>query len=112
MDPLADDNLTIEVAYATADRQRVVSLTVAPGTTLREAVRLSGITDAFPEIDAEQCPLGVWGTALDSDKVVCDGDRVEIYRELIHDPREARMRLARSGQTMGAARPQADHTDG
>ena len=84
-------------------RQAVLAMTVAPGTTAREAVRASGIAVRFPEIDVTRCALGVWGETVDDGYRVCDGDRVEVYRPLAIDPREARRERAALGGTMGAS---------
>lgn len=103
MDQLAGRSLAIEVACALPQRQAVLAMTVAPGTTAREAVRASGIAVRFPEIDVARCALGVWGEAVDDSRRLEDGDRVEIYRPLEIDPRAARRERAAAGATMGAA---------
>ena len=87
--------VAVQVAYARRDRQLVVDLEVPVGTRARDAVRRSGIVDAFPEIDPETAPIGVFGRAVDDDRVLAPGDRVEIYRPLEVDPREARRQRAR-----------------
>ncbi len=89
-----DGQLVVEVACALPDRQRLETLAVAPGTTARRAVVDAGIGVAFPEIDVARCPLGVWGRPVADDAVLREGDRVEVYRPLDCDPREARRRLA------------------
>lgn len=85
----------IEVAYARADEQRLIAIEVAAGTRVREALRASGIGDDFPEIDLASCPLGVFGRTVDDDYRLEPGDRIEIYRPLRADPREARRQRAR-----------------
>ena len=96
-------NIDIEVAYARPDVQRIVALRVPPGTTARAALRLSGLIEMFPEIDAERCTLGVFGQVLaDDDAVLENGDRVEVYRQLVRDPKEARREraaLAKAGDS-------------
>ncbi|KTC31424.1 protein RnfH [Pseudomonas sp. ICMP 19500] len=84
----------IEVVFAAEDRQVLLGVKVAEGTSLREAVRASGIAAHFPDVDLADCPLGIFG------KVVVDagagarcvqaGDRIEIYRPLLADPKEVR----------------------
>ena len=91
----------IEVAYASPDRQLIVTLAVNPGTNAREAVALSGLPSQFSEIDPVNCAVGVFGRQVDDHYVLRPGDRLEIYRPLRMDPREARRRLAARGQTMG-----------
>ncbi len=103
MDQLAGRTLAIEVACALPQRQAVLAMAVAPGTTAREAVRASGIGVRFPEIDVTRCVLGVWGEAVDDGYHVTDGDRVEVYRPLEIDPRDARRERAALGGTMGTA---------
>lgn len=87
--------LRIEVAYARAERQLLRALEVAAGTTLIEAVRQSGILQEFPEIDPARASFGVFGRIRPADTVLQEGDRVEIYRPLLADPKEARRRRAR-----------------
>ncbi len=87
--------MRVEVAYARPDRQRLVTVELAAGATARDAVRASRIADECPEIDLEQAPLGVFGRACADDTVLRAGDRVEIYRPLQIDPKEARRRRAR-----------------
>jgi putative ubiquitin-RnfH superfamily antitoxin RatB of RatAB toxin-antitoxin module len=93
-------DIQIEVAYATQDSQRIVALRVPPDTLVREALRLSGIAAEFPEIDIVKCPVGIFGRQVNDEYRVAAGDRVEIYRPLERDPREARRELAARGLTM------------
>ncbi|WP_461481902.1 RnfH family protein [Porticoccus sp.] len=93
--------ITVEVAYALPQRQQLTTLQVAPGTTAYEAVQQSGIVQQFPEIDLDNAKLGIFGQALGSkglkppkEHVLQAGDRVEIYRPLIADPKEVRKRRA------------------
>lgn len=102
MDHLAASQLAVEVVCAMPDRQRIATVTVAPGTTAREAVRLSGLAADFPELDIARCALGIWGEEVADDQPIAAGDRVEVYRPLQIDPREARRALAASGRTMGS----------
>lgn len=91
------DLLAIEVALATPRKQRIIALEVTPGTTCREAVAQSRIGHEFPDIDVLKAPLGVYGEVCEPDAQVEEGDRVEIYRPLLLDPREQRrQRLARN----------------
>ena len=87
--------MQVEVAFATPTRQQLVKLEVATGTTVREAVRLSGLAAMFPEHDIEALPKGIWSEICDEDRQLQPGDRVEIYRPLQADPRTARRRRAR-----------------
>lgn len=92
---MASGELRVEVAYATPGCQRVRALRVAPGATVEVVVRASGILEEFPEIDLAQAALGVYGERVTLAARVRDGDRVEIYRGLLADPKEARRQRAR-----------------
>jgi len=78
-----------------------VPLEVEAGTTVQQAIDRSAIAERFPGEDLSGCTAGVWGHPVPRQRVVRDGDRIEIYRELVIDPRGARRRLARAGKTMG-----------
>lgn len=95
------DSIWIEVAYALPEQQRLIRLDVAPGTTARDAVLASGTGELFPDLDTESCPLGVFGKAVEDGYILSEGDRVEIYRPLRHDPREHRRVLAARGKSVG-----------
>ena len=82
----------IEVVYAAVDRQVLLVVAVPVGTSLRAAVQVSGIAVQFPELDLAGCPLGVFGKVVADAEVrsVRAGDRIEIYRPLLADPKEVR----------------------
>ena len=82
----------IEVVYAAVDRQVLLAVAVAPGTSLRAAVQVSGIAAQFPELNLADCPLGIFGKVVADAEVraVQAGDRIEIYRPLLADPKEVR----------------------
>lgn len=82
----------IEVVYAGVDRQVLLAVAVAPGTSLRAAVQVSGIAAQFPELNLADCPLGIFGKIVADAEVraVQAGDRIEIYRPLLADPKEVR----------------------
>lgn len=86
----------IEVAYATPEKQRIVSLTVPEGTTVREAARRSQLDEQFPGLDLEVAPLGIFGKKVPKPEqtAVEEGQRVEIYRPLLIDPKQARANRA------------------
>ncbi len=107
---MADERIDVEVAYARPDEQVIVPLQMAAGTTVEEAIRRSGVLDRFPEIDLAQAKVGVFGKVGRLDQVLGPGDRVEIYRPLIADPKEARKQRAAEGKAMkkGAAALSAD----
>ncbi len=86
--------LQIEVAYALPRQQTVLRLELIEGSTVGDAVNASGILERHPEIDLTQQSVGVFGQMVGLDTPLHDGDRVEIYRPLQVDPKEARKRRA------------------
>ena len=95
------ETIEVEVVYALPGRQALLAITIPAGATAGEAVEQSGIARQFPQQDISTCQLGIWGRLVDSDQSLEDGDRVEIYRPLEIDPREARRQLAAEGKSMG-----------
>jgi putative ubiquitin-RnfH superfamily antitoxin RatB of RatAB toxin-antitoxin module len=89
--------LNVEVAYARPDRQEVLSVKVPEGTSMREAVVLSGILDIFPEIEPDTIDMGIFGKFIKNPGTheLREGDRVELYRPLKIDPKQARLNRAR-----------------
>ncbi|SER09977.1 hypothetical protein SAMN05216600_11530 [Pseudomonas cuatrocienegasensis] len=88
--------IVVEIGYALADKQKLLRLSVPDGTTVREAVLQSGMDQHFPGLDLAGSPLGIFGKAVaKSDaRVLEEGERVEIYRPLIADPKEVRKQRA------------------
>ena len=85
------DSIAVEVAYALPATQRIVKLDVPPGTTALEAVTLSKLDEVFDElVVGPDLKIGVWGKAITADRVLAAGERVEIYRPLLVDPKEVR----------------------
>lgn len=84
--------INVEVSYALPHKQQIIPLQVEEGCTLFEAAQQSGITKHFPELDLENAKMGVFGKVVNKPKqeALRDGDRVEIYRDLIADPKEVR----------------------
>ncbi len=81
----------VEVVYALPDRQRVIRLALPEtGLTARQAVEQSGLPHEFPDIGRRPLVLGIFGAVCDADRPLREGDRVEIYRPLAHDPRAIR----------------------
>jgi len=97
------ESIEIEVAYASPARQRIVSLRVDAGTTAADAVRLSGLIREFPEIALETAKIGIHGRRVTYDHPVSAGDRVEIYRPLVADPKKIRRQRAERAQSSGPA---------
>lgn len=99
------ESIAVEVAYARPDKQKIISLLVEPGTTALQAAQRSGITEVFPEIDLTAAKMGIFGQALGTkglkpadEHELLEGDRVEIYRSLISDPKEARRKRAKKSE--------------
>ncbi|MGF2734060.1 RnfH family protein [Marinobacter sp. DUT-1] len=89
--------IRVEVAYARPDKQEIVPVTVPEGTTALEAVKLSGITDIFPEVDPDSNDMGIFGKVIKDPTAheLREGDRVELYRPLKIDPKQARLNRAK-----------------
>jgi|TARA_R110000772_G_scaffold46915_2_gene107151 hypothetical protein len=82
--------IEVEVAYALPERQAIIPLTVAEGTTALEAARRSGVAERFDGLDLDDARLGIFGKLVAADQALRAGDRVEIYRPLKADPKEVR----------------------
>ncbi len=93
--------INIEVVFGLPDRQRLIPLTIDSGATVAEALQRSGIADDFPQQNIDSCKVGIWGRAVQKNQSLREGDRVEIYRPLEIDPRDARRQLAEHGGFMG-----------
>jgi hypothetical protein len=100
--------LQVEVVFALPERQALVKVTLESGASVQEAIEKSSIAGHFPECTLDQCRVGIWGRIVDRDEHVRQGDRVEIYRELLIDPRDARRSLATAGKTMGPRQASGD----
>jgi putative ubiquitin-RnfH superfamily antitoxin RatB of RatAB toxin-antitoxin module len=92
---------TVEVAYALPDRQTVIRVKLAERMTALEAVVASGLLRSHEELRDRPLNLGIYGRPVPPEEPLREGDRVEVYRQLRADPREARRRLASQGRTMG-----------
>ena len=100
-----DQNIAVEVAYALPDEQAIVAVNVAAGTSAIDAVRQSGIAGRFEGLDIEQARLGIFGKVVANTQVLQAGDRVEVYRPLIADPKEVRKeRAARAKERRAASK--------
>jgi putative ubiquitin-RnfH superfamily antitoxin RatB of RatAB toxin-antitoxin module len=87
--------LKVEVVYALPRAHDAVTLNVAEGATVADAVRASGILERHPEIDLARNKLGLFGKVVAPATRLAPGDRVEIYRALAIDPKEVRRARAR-----------------
>ncbi len=87
--------IAVEVSYATPEEQVIIPLQVAETANVEEAIIASGILEQFADIDLTKNKVGVFGKACKLDKVLQAGERVEIYRPLIADPKEVRKERAK-----------------
>lgn len=82
--------IAVEVVYALPERQTLIALTLSKGATAADAIAASGILVLHPELQARDGPIGVFGRIVEPGHVLENGDRVEIYRPLVADPKESR----------------------
>jgi putative ubiquitin-RnfH superfamily antitoxin RatB of RatAB toxin-antitoxin module len=90
-----DKLITIEVAYALPHEQCILTLQIKEGSTIEFAINQSGILKQFPEIDLTKQKVGVFSKSRKLTDTVFANDRIEIYRPLLIDPKEARRRRAK-----------------
>jgi len=88
------EKIYVEVVLAMPQRQELVALEVTAGTTLADAITQSGVIDMFEGFDLHAAKVGIFGHKAPQDTVLREGDRVEIYRPLIADPKESRRQRA------------------
>ena len=87
---MARPELHITVAYCAPGCEDIAELTLPVGATVADAIRASGVLDRRPEVAAGAPDVGIWGRACAMTQRLEDGDRVELYRPLMVDPKEAR----------------------
>lgn len=95
-----ETQMKVEVAFAREDKQQILDLMVNKGTTLEQAIEQSGILTLFPEIDLNVNKVGIFGKLGKKTAELKQGDRVEIYRPLIADPKEVRRKREADGKKM------------
>jgi len=86
--------IEVEVAYATPEQQVILALKIPEGATVEQTINASGLLSHFPEIALADIKVGIFGSVCKLDQSLRQADRVEIYRPLIHDPKEARRQRA------------------
>jgi putative ubiquitin-RnfH superfamily antitoxin RatB of RatAB toxin-antitoxin module len=91
---VADAGIRVQVCYAKPGNFILDELTVPVGTTLHDVIKRSGILNRVPDIDLSTCRVGIFGKLKSLDTIVRERDRIEIYRPLLADPKEARRRRA------------------
>ena len=92
--------ISVEVVYALPDQQILIKLSVAADATIEEVIRSSGLLEHFPGIDLDRNKVGVFGKLGKLTDTLHSGDRVEIYRPLIADPKQVRKKRAAEGKDM------------
>ena len=85
---------SVDVIYALPHQQKVITINVTEGTTFIDALKQSQMIAFFPEIKKETVKLGTFGRLVKHDDILESGQRVEIYRPLIADPKDVRRRRA------------------
>ena len=90
------ETLRVEVAYALPDEQWLLAVDVPEGTTVEQAIVLSGIVEAAPGVEIDGSRVGIFGKKVALGQVLKAGDRVEIYRPLQVDPKEVRRARGRA----------------
>ena len=96
--------IEVEVVYAAVDRQVLLAVQVPAGCSVRSALQLSGIAGEFAELDLASCAVGIFGKVVVDPEhcLVRAGDRIEIYRPLLADPKEVRrLRAAKAARARG-----------
>ena len=106
----APRDLLIQVCYAKPDHQILRDLIIPVGCTLHEAIHRSGVLTLAPEIDLTVCRVGIFGKLKTLDTILREHDRVEIYRALIVDPKEARRKRAEK-KSEAIAPPSSEKND-
>jgi len=86
--------IQVEICYALPDQQKLLPLVVTEGSTAKQAVSQSGVQNLFPEIDLDNLNLAIFSALIEPDYALKDGDRIEILRPLLADPKEVRKRRA------------------
>lgn len=100
---MGEQVLTLEVVYALPERQKIIVVQVAPGSTVQDAIEQSGMAQYFDDIDLSTSAVGIWNKTCKLSDQPRNGDRIEIYRPLVADPKEIRRRRAEKAKLEGRA---------
>lgn len=93
----------IEVVYGVPNKQKILTITIANNITVEQAIHDSGILSLFDGIDLTKNKVGIWNRVAKLSDVLEDGDRIEIYRPMLADPKEVRKRRAEKAKLEGRA---------
>lgn len=100
------ESIDVQVCYALPDRQELVSLSLPQDCTVQQAIDASGLLQKYPGIDLNGAnKVGVFGKLVSPGSALRAGDRVEIYRPLVADPKEVRRRRAAEGKALKKGAP-------
>ena len=94
------DLIEVEVAYALPERQTLLRLKVPQGTTAQQAVERSRLLERYPDLDLAGSKLGIFAKVVPPERELREGDRVEVYRPLIADPKAVRQKRAEEGKKL------------
>ncbi|WP_218396404.1 RnfH family protein [Alteromonas lipotrueae] len=100
---MSEGLMHIEVAYALPTKQSLVDVSIKEGATVEEVIHASNLLNEYPDIDLSSTKVGIWSRVVKLRDTVKDGDRIEIYRPLIADPKEIRKRRAEKAKEEGRA---------
>lgn len=100
---MSESLITVEVVYGLPTRQKIMVVQVASGTTVEQAILQSGIMQYFDDIDLAKNAVGIWNRTCKLADQPRNGDRIEIYRPLVADPKEIRRRRAAKAKLEGRA---------
>ena len=92
--PAPDELIEVEVVLATPEKQSLLKVSLPAGSTLSEAIDKSGVLQGFDAFEVDPSRVGIFGRKASMDQVLNAGDRVEIYRALIADPKQVRRERA------------------
>ncbi|MBL4850891.1 MAG: RnfH family protein [Gammaproteobacteria bacterium] len=95
---MTSETIDIEVAYATLEEQLILKQSIAPNATVETALQASGLLEHFPDIDLSVNKVGIFGKLCKLNTSLRPGDRIEVYRKLIADPKEARRKRAKESK--------------
>ena len=98
----AEPTITVEVVYASTQKQVLASVELARDATVGDAIE-HALAAEFPSESLARLQAGIWGRPVERSRVLIDGDRVELYRPLRRDPRDARRELAAAGKFMSGS---------
>ena len=96
-------SINIEVVYGTPEKQLILEVLVDSNATVEQTIEISGMSQHFPEIDLSENKVGIWNRTCKLTDTLKDGDRIEIYRPLIADPKEVRRMRAEKAKEEGRA---------